>query len=344
LNRPHPVILSYRTYGLNLSSDSHIPGLQEEPSDARRADVCVELCEEPRWVRDARQLPPLILQSIPASPETQDPAVLLTSLGDGRFFELAYSDGTRFVVNGAATRIWGAAGESQTIEDLSTYFLGPVMGFILRRRGVTALHASAFCVDSAAIVLAGPAGAGKSTSAAALALRGVPVLCEDIAALEEKNGSFSVERGYPRVCLWPESVGMLTGNAEGLPRLAANWEKCYLPLDGVRARLEAEKRPLGAVYILAPRELAEDAPRIEDASNREVLLELVQNTYMNWLLDRAQRAAEFEMLAHLVARVPVRRIVPHRDPARIGALCELILADARRLLANQMAAAQSASR
>jgi hypothetical protein len=115
-------------------------------------------------------------------------------------------------------------------------------------------------------------------------------------------------------------------------------------LDGAIAPPERQKRPLGAVYILAPRETAADAPRIEEVSNREVLLELVQNTYMNWLLDRRQRAAEFELLAHLVSCVPVRRIVSHHDPARIGALCDLISADARCLLANQMSAAHSAGR
>jgi hypothetical protein len=338
------VILSYQTYGLSLSSDSPIPGLNEELFGRRGADVCVELREEPQWVREALRLPSLLLHSIPASPETQDPAVLLTSFDSGKFFELAYSDGTRFVVNRDASKIWGTPGRSQTMEDLATYFLGPVMGFILRRRGVTALHASAVCIEGSAVVLAGEAGAGKSTTAAALGLRGVPVLCEDIAALGEKDGSFFVERGYPRVCLWPESVELLMGSVEALPRLTANWEKCYLPLDGVRARLEVEKRPLGAIYILATREVSEGAPRVEDVSHREVLLDLVQNTYMNWLLDRTQRAAEFELLAQLVSCVPVRRIVPHRDPARIGELCELIVADSRRILTNQMAAAQLAGR
>jgi hypothetical protein len=228
--------------------------------------------------------------------------------------------------------------------DLSTYFLGPVMGFILRKRGITALHASAFCLEGHAIVLTGEAGAGKSTTAAALALRGVPVLCEDIAALNEKHGNFAVERGYPRVCLWPQSVEMLVGSPEALPRLSPTWEKCYLPLDGGLARLEMHKQPLGAIYLLAPRELAEDAPRVEDMRGQGVLLELVKNTYMNWILDRGQRAAEFALLAQLLARVPVRRLVPHRDPARIGALCELLITDARCLLANQMAASQVAGR
>jgi hypothetical protein len=339
-----PVTLSYATYGLNLSSDSPIPGLRVEHASSHCPDVRVELGRQPQWVRDGLLLPSLILQSLPASPETQDPAFVLTSFGEGQFFQLAYSDGASFVVDSAATRIWGTAGEFHTIEDLSTYFLGPVMGFILRKRGTTALHASAVCMDEKAIVLTGEAGAGKSTTAAALALRGTSVMCEDIAAVEERDGNFSIELGYPRICLWPHSVEMLMGRPDALPRLTPNWDKCYLPLDGVTAKLETRKRPLGAVYILAARETTADAPRIEDVSNQEVLLDLVQNTYMNWLLDRRQRATEFELLAHLVSRVPVRRIVPHRDPARIGALCDLINTDARCLLANQMSAVHSAGR
>jgi hypothetical protein len=304
----------------------------------------VELCAETEWVRDALRLPSLILRSIAACPETQDPAFLLTSFGDGQFFQLAYSDGARFVVNGAATNIWGRAGESQTIADLATYFLGPVMGFILRRRGITALHASAFCIDGKAIVLTGEAGSGKSTTAAALALRGVPVLCEDIAAVAEKDEGFTVERGYPRICLWPESVEMLMGNRAALPPLSPNWEKCYLPLDGAKAKLQTQEQRLGAIYILAPRETAASAPRIDDVNSREVLLELVQNTYMNWILDRSQRAAEFELLAHLVSSIPVRRIVPHSDPTHIGELCDLITADARLILANRLSVVHAAGR
>jgi len=59
---------------------------------------------------------------------------------------------------------------------------------------------------------------------------------------------------------------------------------------------------------------------------------------MNWLLDRSQRAADFDALSRLVARVPVRRIVPHQEPSRLGALCEVLLDDIRRLSANRGAA------
>jgi hypothetical protein len=336
------VTISYRIYGLNLSSDFPIPGLHADPDGARVPDVCVELNGEPRWVQAALRLPAEILHRIAACPETQDPAFVLTGFGEGQFFQLAYSDGTRFVVDRAATHIWGMAGESQTMEDLSTYLLGPIMGFVLRRRGTTALHASAFSIDGKTIALAGPAGSGKSTTAGALALRGASAVCEDIAALEQKDGGFKIALGYPRICLWPDSVELLMGSPDALPRITPSWGKCYLPLDGAPASLETQSRPLRAIYILAPREAASGVPRIDEVSGQEMLLDLVQNTYMNWLLDRRQRAAEFEMLSRLVEHVPVRRVVPHSDPSRIHELCDLIIADARLLNVNRMAAARAA--
>jgi len=197
------------------------------------------------------------------------------------------------------------------------------------------LHASTVCIGGQAVVLCGESEAGKSTTAAALALRGIPVLAEDVSPLKEEAGTFYVEPGYPRICLWPSAVETLFGSTDALPLLTPTWDKRFLALDGVQAKFESQRKPLGAVYLLAPRAEEADAPRIETLGKREALLQLVQNTYMNWLLDRKQRAAEFDELGRLVTQVPMRRIVPHLDPGRIGALCELIVADAERLFAGR---------
>ncbi len=90
--------------------------------------------------------------------------------------------------------------------------------------------------------------------------------------------------------------------------------------------------PLGAIYMFGLRSSESNAPHVQPMSPREALLVLVQNTYMNWLLDREQRAVEFDVLARLVQVVPVRRIVPHADPKRIGELCNLIVSDAEAFL------------
>jgi len=300
--------------------------------------VTLQIGEQPVWVVNALHLPSKCYHHTPSEPETDDPAFLVNAFGEFEFFELVYSDGTRFVVDGPGTMVWGTWKAPLVLEDFMTYLLGPVMGFVLRRRGVLPFHASAVNVGGHAVVLSGAPMAGKSTTAAALALRGIPVLCEDIAALHEEPGGFSVEPGYPRVCVWPDAAEKLLGHAEALPRLTPNWEKCFLALDGVRGNFETQRRPLGVVYLFAGRSRYSDAPRVEKMSPQAALLELVQNTYMNWLLDRSQRAADFDALSRLVARVPVRRIVPHQEPSRLGALCEVLLDDIRRLSANRGAA------
>ena len=216
------------------------------------------------------------------------------------------------------------------------------MGFVLRRRGTVALHASAVCVDEHAIVLCGESEAGKSTTVAALALAGFPVLAEDVSPIHQER------RGFLRSAWLPARLPLAGLRRDALrlsrcpPSLTPTWEKRFLPLDDHRAKFESQPQPLGAIYILAPRADDSRAPYIEPLTQREALLGLVQNTYMNWLLDRTQRAAELDTSTQIVARVPVRRITPHADSARLHDLCDLITRDAASLLAAERAAAQSA--
>jgi len=295
----------------------------------------------PSWVQAARRLPRVRIYGC-SRRETPNPSYAVTSLGPCEFFEFTYTDGTKFVIDHAAHRLWGTFSPPLTFEDFAVYLRGPIMGFILRRRGVIALHASAL-FPGHAIVLCGPSESGKSTTAAAMAIRGIPVLSDDIAAINTEEVSFQIEAGYPRICIWPEAVRELLGATDALPRLTPTWDKRFLPVDGTKAKFKSQKSLLGGVYLLSPRAVA-NAPRIEEVSPRQALLELVQNTYMNWLLNREQRAAEFEVLSNLVTTVPVRRIVAHIDPARIAAVCDLILRDSQSLRNHQGARSWASGR
>ncbi len=325
---------SYRTYGLGIVSSIRIAGLEPVESHGTEDFVRLEGGPEPEWARFGLGLPAQVLSHLPETKGTGDPSCILTQHGNAQCFHLAYSDGTRFVVDASGQRIWGAYEAPLTEEDLATYFLGPVMGFLLRQRHLTSLHASCVEISGHGFALSGEAGFGKSTTAAALALRGYPVASEDIVPLKQVAGQINVIPGYPRICLWPDSVANLLDSAEALPQLTAVWEKRYLALDGKRAKFCSRELPLGAVYVFAARSAKEQAPYLVSMSPREALLDLVQNTYMNWLLDREQRAVEFDFLANLVKRVPVRRIIPHADPKKIGELCNLIVDDAQSILRN----------
>jgi len=328
------VIFSYRVYGFDCASDVPIPGYSPAPLPSPHVDLAISIGSQPDWACQALTLPSRLIYAEPPVPGALISACTLTSFGSDRFFELAYGDGARFVIDNAGTRLWAAWSPPLIIDDLAIYLRGSVMGFVLRRRGITSLHASAVRMGAHAVVLCGATESGKSTTAAALGLRGVSVLSDDIVPLrEEENGAYQVEPGYPWICLWPESVRNLLGNPNALPRLTPSWEKCYLSLNN--GAFDSMRRPVGAIYVLAPRNSDLNTPRIEEMSGREAVLELVQNTYMNWLLDKGQRAAELDVLSRLASNVPVRRLIPHADPARIDLLCDLIVRDSEAAIGRQ---------
>ena len=328
---------TYRTYGLTLESDLPITGLTHLPEATSVPHVHADFATLPSWAAQALSLPITAARSRPASLIPGESPFTVSELAGRSFFQLTYGDGTRFLMDRAATRIWGAPGPGLSHDDLCVYLIGPIMGFLLRQRGLTTLHASSLSFHGRAVALVGEAGAGKSTTAAALALRGWPVLCEDVCALQEAAGEFQVLPAYPRVCLWPDSVRALFSSSDTLPLIVEGWDKRFLPLDGSRAHFASSRSPLAAIFLLAGRTAENSAPCIQPVSQREAVLQLLANTYMNWLLDRAQRAEEFDVLARLVSDVECYRIVPSSEPARLQVLAELIEAQTLRLLARDHA-------
>lgn len=318
----------YSVYGLTIGSESYLPGLLCSSESSHPETLRVDIgFHPPEWVSAGRGLPSTTCYQRPIQ-ANGDPSLNVVSYGDGEFYELSYSDGTSFVIDRNATRTWGTYSSPLALEDLSVYLRGPILGFILRRRGTVALHASAVSIEGRAVVFCGCSASGKSTTAAALALKGFPVISDDIVPLQHQSGEFEVEPGCPQVCLWPDTVKQLLGASDALPQLTPTWEKCFLPLDGHshNAKFGREKQPLRLIYLLGSPEHT-DAPRIESLPPNKALPHLIANTYMHRLLDRAQLAEEFEVLGWLVTKVPIRRIIPHNDAGRIEDMCRLIIED-----------------
>lgn len=318
---------TYLAYGLKILSDIELPGLAA--AHFAEADLTLSSASKPEWLFLALSAQERLVYASEGLAGSGEPSFLLHSLGPD-FFRLHYTDGATFIVNREGTRLWGQWYGACTVEDFVTYLVGPILGFVLRQRGITCLHAGAVACDGRAIALVGYRGTGKSTTAAAFAFQGYGVLCDDVAALAKQEGCVIVYSGYPRICLWPDSAAALTGSADAFPRLTPNWEKCYLSLEEKGMQFQKGALPLGAIYVFAPRESVQHAPFIEPLTPLQAFMELVQNTYMNFLLSREKRAVEFMFLSHLVNAVTVRRVTPHADPARLERLCECIVKDAAR--------------
>jgi hypothetical protein len=315
---------TYRTYGLTLESDLAVTGLRPLSQVESCPDIYLYFAAIPSWVTQTLLLPITSVRVRPSSFFPGDGKFTVFEFADRRFFQLTFSDGTRFLMDHAATLMWGEPGPGLSYDDLFIYLLGPVLGFALRQRGTVTLHASSLSIQGNAIALVGEAEAGKSTTAASLALRGWPVLAEDVCALADSEGHYRVLPGYPRVCLWPDSVDFLFSSRDALPLIVSGWEKRFLSLDGSRARFASNSAPLRAIFLLGERSARDPAPFVEPISPRDALLQLVRNTYMNWYLDKRPRAEEFDVLTRLVASVACFTVIPSSEPARLSALAELI--------------------
>jgi len=315
----HPCTL----YGLGVQSNVALAALADLPL-ASEVDVRISLGVMP--AQGDRQA----WHEYYASPEKNEQGVhhvRVSRSSPPDLFRVDYEDGTRIFVDGSGSNIWALDAEGATTEDTATYLLGPTLGFVLRLRGVTCLHASLVAIDDRAIVLAGPSGFGKSSLAAAFAKRGFPVLGDDVAALVDRGDRFAACAAYPRIRLWPGSVEALFGTPEALPRITPTWDKRFLALDGGRFRFESRTLDVGAIYLLADRDAAAAGPRIEALGGHEALMGLVGNTYTNYLLDKSMRARELDELSRLAASTRIRRAVPAVEFARIGELCDAIEAD-----------------
>jgi hypothetical protein len=316
---------SYAIYGLGVQFNLRIPALDGVPPP-NKVDVLITLGTMPH------ELAATSTDDIPYCPDAERDESLGRKIWlvlGGRYFRFQYQDGTTIAIASDGSAVWVTWVEHTTVDDAAVYLLGPILGFVLRLRGVTCLHASAIAIRGKAVALVGPSGAGKSSTAAAFAQMGCPVLSDDVVALDDDGTLFNVHPAYPRVRLWPESVKSLFGAADALPLITPNWNKRFLDLNGSN-RFQHKPLPLAAVYVFSDRE-AISRCSITEIDRRSAVMELISNTYGNHLLDTRLRAQEFELLCRLVEVIPVRRITPSTAIEQISDMCQAIAEDCLQL-------------
>ena len=302
-----------RLYGLGIEADAPIAALLDLPP-APRCDV--------RWsFRPAGPESDLVDATWLEYRRVEESCLRVHHHAGHGMYRMAYDDGTIFVVDADGTHVRAATPSGATLEDTATYLLGPVMGFVLRLRGVTCLHASAIAIDGRAVAFAGHAGSGKSTLAAAFARLGHAVLSEDVTALAVDHGVLHVEPSYPCVRLWDESVTALFGAADALPLITPNWDKRFLGLARGPHRFEERRLPLAAIYLLGDR----SSERVTtDLDPSAALMGLVERAYSVHLIDPAMRAREFDVFARVVEDIPVRALSLTDELADVSRWCREI--------------------
>ncbi len=304
-----------RIHGLALRADVALPGIA--PTNASEPDVAVELVE---------RLPaPIPTNTRYRAGASDDVGARVEVVDDARgHTAFRYGDGTAFDVDHRArpARIRAAIAPGQTLEDLTTYLYGPVLGFVLRTWGRLALHASCVRLDDGAVLLAGEPGAGKSTTAAALAMRGHTVISDDLTALSLEGDTPLAWPAFDHLRLWPSSEPLVLDDASRLERITPTWEKRRFPLEG--AAFADAPCPVRAIVVL--RERREDARAlVRTLAPARAVVTLATLTYANYLLDAPMRACELLQLGALVRTVPVLAVTPPTGRAGLERLCDSLV-------------------
>jgi hypothetical protein len=199
---------------------------------------------------------------------------------------------------------------------LRVYLTGIVTGLLLYQLGFLVLHASSVVVGGSAIAFIGPEKAGKSSLAAALYMRGYPVLADDNTALRLDAGSVQVYPGFPQLKLNSD-----TGSALGF----APDDLTFLHSSEVKRGLNAVESfprstlPLRCAYVLSTNG-TEMGGAIERISSREALLELVRNSIPT-RFRMPDEPNHFRQCGTLAERLPLFRL--HRPQLSVTSLPEL---------------------
>jgi hypothetical protein len=306
----------YTFCGLAIASDVAIPGLSSVlPSGP--FDLQIAVSQAPRsgdGFTDER-----LRYMSPERDHHGTPQLIVWTRASGAH-RLRYHDGTEFVIDALANHIEVQWESPLTEADTAVYLLGPVLGFVIRLRGIIPLHASAVLIGTEAVAFLGDAWAGKSTTAAAFAALGYPVLADDLLPVVTTSETTLACPSHPRLTIWPDSARALFADSAELPRLTPTYDKRYIDLQGAE-RFQRTPVPLRAIYVLGHRTGTDPFMRLETMPPPAALLSLVCNTYGNYLLDTSMRALEFDVLSRIARQIPVRRLSFAEDMSQLPAAC-----------------------
>ena len=314
------MIHRFSAYGLAVESNVALPGVAADSSVAA-ADVILRLVESDR----------LQIAAVPGehawyvSPDRDAQDVPWLTVWRGHGFRFVYSEGAEFRVGLDGSAVDGSWRGPLTLADAASYVLGPVLAFALRLRGVVPLHAGAVVADGAALLFAGPAGAGKSSTVAAIGALGHAVLSDDVVPMRVTPDAIVAAAGFPRVSVWDDTASAIFRRAPGnLPPWSASYGKRYIDLHHHGFRFCDEPLPIGAIYLLQPR--GDQDRQVRRLTAREALLALAANSYGGYLLDRRMREVEFDVLGAVARQVPVSELRFDGDLSRLLDSCAALLA------------------
>ncbi len=315
----------YSAYGLCLESNCPLPGLAFcRPDEV--PDLFIHVEESEYFPRDVTET--VYYVSEWRDEGTGEPGLSIYRSTADDAFTFRYAEGVEFHIDADRRHLAARFAPHSSLVDMTSFLTGPILGVVLRMRGVIALHASAIDVGDKAILLAGDACAGKSTTAVMFARLGCRILTEDVAPLLVEGRTIAVRSGCTDVALRPDAVKYLYGSADALPRFSENWEKRRLDI-AATGEFSHRSLPVAAIYMLTNHSGRPDAPCLQPISSGAAMVELLANIYANRLFHRELRLRELDTVHRVVRTIPVKQAVTGGWSRPVERFCEVVLDDVR---------------
>jgi hypothetical protein len=315
---------SYGAYGLALRSEVELP----YPCGEVTATAEVELIEsQSGLLRGLSGLPRVGTQGA-------DRFGSRFRLSDGSDY-LVWAGLHEFLVSVDGRRIIGYALNERAKESFYVYLLGQVLSYSLIKLGVEPLHATVVDIDGLAVAFVGDCGYGKSTLAAAFLRAGYPILTDDLLVVHRQNDVLWAYSGLPRLKLFPEIAQQILGTDRRSVPLNSLTSKLIIPLD--RGQHCSGCIPLRVIYALRrpANETKSKATIIRRLKQRDAFTTLLKNTFNTVVVEPKRLECQFVRAAEISSRVPIRSLAYPRALARLPEVCETVLSDVARVVANE---------
>ena len=228
---------------------------------------------------------------------------------DGEFLLRAEGDYYFYYRPGEGVRVH--RGADADVSEESLWLNGSVYAAIASMNGLLPIHASAVAYNGSVFAFTGPAGAGKSTLAAALGRHGLPMFCDDTLVMDLSDPERIIcLPGHKRLKLRPDAFE-LTG-AVREEKVSHTYDKNYASPPG---GIVAAALPLAELVFI---EEGADAAlmRISGAERFKRLEDEHQTRYLFEAARRFSRSEHFAHRARLARQIEMWRFERPRDANR----------------------------
>lgn len=223
-----------------------------------------------------------------------------------------------YVSNGNKIIIEPVSGVSK--KDIRSILITTVLGVVLNQRSLFPIHGSTVEINNKAILFSGQPGAGKSTLATALLLKGYKIITDDISAIQSIDNKPFVIPSFPSVRLWSDSIENLKLSNYKFVRVRKGIEK---------KRVISKKwfcnnlSPLTHIFIINTSNFS--TFKIEEIKGINKFNYLKNNTYRLKFIDgELNKISFFKHLTSIAESAKVFEITRPQSPFNVESLIQLV--------------------